>query len=150
MICFLDSDDLWEVGKLEAQVKWMRDHPECQAVYTDEIWIRNGVRVNPMFKHQKYSGDIFKQCLPLCIVSPSSVMLRKSKIEKELFSFPSFETSSLFNPPFVKGVDNAEHGQIKIVSSSNVAKSGSKSLMHENTSYTDSSFTKFYKIFNFY
>ena len=82
LICFLDSDDLWKIGKLKAQVKWMQSHPECQAVYTDEIWIRNGVRVNPMFKHQKYSGDIFKQCLPLCIVSPSSVMLRKSLLDE--------------------------------------------------------------------
>ena len=82
LICFLDSDDLWEIGKLEAQVKWMRGHPECQAIYTDEIWIRNGIRVNPMFKHQKYSGDIFKQCLALCIVSPSSVMLRKSLLDE--------------------------------------------------------------------
>ncbi|MBT5472302.1 MAG: glycosyltransferase [Nitrospina sp.] len=82
LICFLDSDDLWEEGKLGAQVQWMQDHPECQAVYTDEKWIRNGVRVNPMNKHQKYSGDIFKQCLPLCIVSPSSVMLRKSVFDE--------------------------------------------------------------------
>ena len=81
LICFLDSDDLWEKGKLEAQVKWMQENPECQAIYTDEKWIRNGVRVNPMNKHQKYSGDIFKQCLPLCIVSPSSIMLRKSLLD---------------------------------------------------------------------
>ena len=82
LICFLDSDDLWEEGKLKAQVQWMQVHPECMAVYTDEIWIRNGVRVNPMKKHQKYSGDIFRQCLPLCIVSPSSVMLRKSILDE--------------------------------------------------------------------
>ena len=82
LISFLDSDDLWEEGKLEAQVKWMQGHPDCQAVYTDEKWIRNGVRVNQMNKHQKYSGDIFKQCLPLCIVSPSSVMLRKSLLDE--------------------------------------------------------------------
>jgi len=82
LICFLDSDDLWEEGKLKAQVEWMQVHPECMAIYTDEIWIRNGVRVNPMKKHQKYSGDIFRQCLPLCIVSPSSVMLRKSILDE--------------------------------------------------------------------
>ena len=82
LICFLDSDDLWEEGKLKAQVQWMQLHPECMAVYTDEIWIRNGVRVNPMKKHQKFSGDIFRQCLPLCIVSPSSVMLRKSILDE--------------------------------------------------------------------
>ena len=44
---FLDSDDLWEQGKLATQVKWIERHPDLQAVYTDEIWIRNGVRVNP-------------------------------------------------------------------------------------------------------
>jgi len=82
LICFLDSDDLWEEGKLKAQVQWMQLHPECMAVYTDEIWIRNGVRVNPMKKHQKYSGDIFRQSLSLCIVSPSSVMLRKSVLDE--------------------------------------------------------------------
>ena len=82
LICFLDSDDLWEEGKIKAQVQWMQGHPECKAVYTDELWIRNGVRVNPMNKHQKFSGDIFRQCLPLCIVSPSSVMLRKSVLDE--------------------------------------------------------------------
>lgn len=82
LICFLDSDDLWEEGKLQTQIQWMQNHPECKAVYTDEIWIRNGVRVNPMNKHQKHSGDIFRQCLPLCIVSPSSVMLRKSVLNE--------------------------------------------------------------------
>ena len=75
-IAFLDSDDLWERHKLVTQMKWVERHPDCHAVYTDEIWIRNGVRVNPMNKHRKYSGDIFRYCLPLCIVSPSSVLLR--------------------------------------------------------------------------
>jgi GT2 family glycosyltransferase len=31
-----------------------------------------------MQKHKKYSGWIFEQCLPLCIVSPSSVMIGRS------------------------------------------------------------------------
>ena len=76
-ICFLDSDDQWLSGKLSAQLEWMEKTPECQICYTDEIWIRRGIRVNPMSRHRKYSGDIFRYCLPLCIVSPSSVMIRK-------------------------------------------------------------------------
>ena len=89
--------------------------------------------------------EVSSSLLPVFDGEYHSVMLRKSKIENELFSFPSFETASLFNPPFIKGVDNAERGEIKIVSSSNVARSGTKSLSHENTSYDGISFSKFYK-----
>jgi glycosyltransferase involved in cell wall biosynthesis len=76
-ICFLDSDDLWDEKKLETQLFWMENNEDSKVCYTNEIWIRNGVRVNPMKKHRKFTGDIFRYCLALCIVSPSSVMLRK-------------------------------------------------------------------------
>lgn len=81
-ISFLDSDDLWLPKKLSAQIAVMGKNPEIKVTYTDEIWIRKGKRVNPMKKHQKYSGWIFKKCLPLCIISPSSVMLQRQVFDE--------------------------------------------------------------------
>ncbi len=81
-IAFLDSDDLWVKGKLKIEVAFLDDNPHYPLCYTDEIWIRKGKRVNPMLKHAKYSGWIFEKCLPLCIVSPSSVMMRKTLFSK--------------------------------------------------------------------
>jgi len=75
-VAFLDSDDLWQKNKLAVQVSEMKAH-DVTVSYTDEIWIRKGVRVNPKKKHSKYSGWIFEHCLPLCIVSPSSVMMQR-------------------------------------------------------------------------
>jgi glycosyltransferase involved in cell wall biosynthesis len=77
-IAFLDSDDLWVKGKLKIQVAFLNDNPHYPLCYTDEIWIRKGKRVNPMVKHAKYSGWIFEKCLPLCIISPSSAMMRRT------------------------------------------------------------------------
>jgi glycosyltransferase involved in cell wall biosynthesis len=77
-IAFLDSDDVWLPDKLREQMLFFQDHPEARVCQTEEIWIRNGVRVNPMNKHKKYSGWIFERCLPLCIVSPSAVMIERS------------------------------------------------------------------------
>jgi glycosyltransferase involved in cell wall biosynthesis len=81
-IAFLDSDDLWVKGKLKTQVAFLDDNPHYPLCYTDEIWIRKGKRVNPMLKHAKYSGWIFEKCLPLCIISPSSVMMKRTLFSK--------------------------------------------------------------------
>ena len=81
-LAFLDSDDLWLKEKLYLQMECMMADPETLICYTDEIWIRKGVRVNQMKKHRKYSGMIFEYCLPLCIVSPSSVLINRQLIDE--------------------------------------------------------------------
>jgi hypothetical protein len=75
-------------------------------------------------------------------------MLRKEKIDQELFPSPSFEVGTnagLFNPPFITGSNSAEFGRIEIVSSSGVARTGTKSLLHVNTSKENTSYTFFYR-----
>lgn len=78
LIAFLDSDDLWLPKKLSGQVEFFNSNPEALICQTEEIWIRNGVRVNPKKKHRKPSGMIFEPSLSLCLVSPSAVMIRRS------------------------------------------------------------------------
>ena len=77
-IAFLDSDDEWMPGMLEAQMDFFLKNTEYKICQTDEIWIRKGVRVNKMKKHEKKGGWIFEHCLPLCAISPSSVMMHRS------------------------------------------------------------------------
>jgi len=77
LIAFLDSDDLWLPRKLTTQVKFFAENADAVINQTQEIWIRNGVRVNPKKRHHKFSGMIFERSLALCLVSPSAVMIKK-------------------------------------------------------------------------
>ena len=76
-IAFLDSDDEWLPNKIEKQISFIKKNPLYKVCHSDEIWIRDDVRVNPMKKHRKYGGDIYKKCLPLCVISPSSIIIHK-------------------------------------------------------------------------
>lgn len=80
-LVFLDSDDLWLSDKLLEQIQFLKENPALKICQTEEIWIRRGVRVNQMKKHQKFAGWIFEKCLPLCIVSPSAVMIHRKVFE---------------------------------------------------------------------
>ena len=80
-LAFLDSDDIWLPGKLEQQARLLASESDLRVCHTDEIWIRNGKRVNPMHKHAKPRGWIYPQCLPLCCVSPSSILFHRDVLQ---------------------------------------------------------------------
>ncbi len=98
-VAFLDSDDKWLSEKLSCQVSFFQVHAEAVICQTDEIWIRNGVRVNPKNQHKKLSGMIFEPSLQLCLVSPSAVMIKRSLFDEVgLFNeaFPACEDYDLW------------------------------------------------------
>ncbi|MEE8553185.1 MAG: glycosyltransferase [Desulfobacterales bacterium] len=82
LIAFLDSDDFWLPQKLSRQVDFFQSNPDALICQTEEIWIRNNVRVNPKKRHKKPSGMIFEPSLSLCLVSPSAVMIKKNLFEE--------------------------------------------------------------------
>ena len=75
-IALLDSDDEWLPGKLAKQAACLAESG-LSICHTDEIWIRDGIRVNQHKHHQKYGGDIFLKALPLCVMSPSSIVIHR-------------------------------------------------------------------------
>lgn len=76
-ISFLDSDDEWLPNKLKLQTEYLKVHSEIRFLHSEEIWIRNGVRVNPKVKHNKSVEDLFHRSLEFCLISPSTVMMKR-------------------------------------------------------------------------
>ena len=119
-IAFLDSDDEWKKNKLLLQASFIAKNPHIGLVHGEEIWMKNNLRINPGKKHKKYGGRIFLKCLPLCLISPSTVVLKRELFEEmEGFDqdFPVCEDydlwlriTSLYDVGFVKEAIVIKHG----------------------------------------
>ena len=80
LLALLDSDDYWLENKLSRQVAFMRETGFALS-QTQEIWVRNGKRVNPGRRHMQPAGWIWEPSLDLCLVSPSCVMFTRSFLD---------------------------------------------------------------------
>ncbi len=95
-LAFLDSDDHWLPGKLAHQLAGLQ-RSGLEIGQVEEIWYRDGQRVNPPKAHKISGGDLWKRSLRSVCVSSSSVMLSRSLWEQaggfdeELFVCEDYE-----------------------------------------------------------
>lgn len=81
-LAFLDSDDFFHADKLEKQIELIKQNPQYKICHCEEIWIKDGVRINPHKKHQKIGGDVFPRSVELCSISISTALVHKSLFEE--------------------------------------------------------------------
>jgi len=81
-LAFLDSDDYWLPSKLEKQANYHKENPDLFISQTDEVWIRNGKRINPRKYHLKPEGNIFERSLSRCLISPSAVIIKRELLDE--------------------------------------------------------------------
>ncbi len=88
LIAFLDADDLWTPDKLELQVSYLREHPDCSIVFC-RYQNFTDIAEPDLNERQK---QVMEKEIPLCLTAAC--------IRKDLFS-----TYGLFNESYAFGED---------------------------------------------
>ena len=85
-IAFLDGDDLWHPNKLELQMQYLRQYPNCSLVYADmSTFDDRGIieaSVKERFGVTLPSGRIFKQLFMRSLFGPGTVVFRRDCVDK--------------------------------------------------------------------
>jgi glycosyltransferase involved in cell wall biosynthesis len=82
-LAFLDSDDLWQITKLEKQFKLHENQEDLLISQTKELWVKNGNQVRQKRHHACAVGNAFEQSLKSCCISASAVIIRKDIFVEE-------------------------------------------------------------------
>jgi glycosyltransferase involved in cell wall biosynthesis len=91
-VAFLDADDLYLPHHLDATVKYLQDHPDCDGVYTDGHYCDhngNGLKTLSARRRGPFEGRVFEEVVygsdvfgpPLCVV------LRRNLINQHSLEF---------------------------------------------------------------
>lgn len=83
-IAFCDSDDLYVPEKLELQVKYLENHPECGLVYSDLMSFCGDQVVCPSYfaERRPYEGWVFEKLVERNFITNVSVMVRRKCLEE--------------------------------------------------------------------
>jgi glycosyltransferase involved in cell wall biosynthesis len=82
-IAFLDQDDLWVPGKLEAQLKALRDNPQAAIAYSWLDYIDEEGRFLDTGSRATASGDVYERLLADCfIITSSNPLIRRQVLEE--------------------------------------------------------------------
>jgi glycosyltransferase involved in cell wall biosynthesis len=76
-ICFIDSDNIWKLDKLERQIKIMSENPDYHIAYGEnEIIDENGTVQSAQNPVQRYSGNIMEKLLVFNFINFNTTMIR--------------------------------------------------------------------------
>ena len=84
-IAFLDSDDTWELDKIELMMNMLVKNPVYSVCYCGINRVENGQKVGE--SSPSYSGDLYDQLLVKNIVGSASVPIIKKNVLEEVSGF---------------------------------------------------------------